>query len=130
MLEASMSEMQTAQGLPSASPERAGTATGQEFANRDAGVTVLALVFSFWALARTGYQAVYYGIIAFFLGVPVYIWMKAQRKEYGESPVIPVAYPAGSPYAAAAAGQGTANGTAGQAPASTARQAAGHGVRS
>ena len=36
--------------------------------------------------------------------MPVYIWMKAQRKEYGESPVIPIGYPAGSPYAAAAAG--------------------------
>jgi hypothetical protein len=127
--------MQTAQGVPSASAERAGTAKGQEFANRFGLPTATALVF--WALAGTGYQAVYYGIIAFFLGVPVYIWMKAQRKEYGESPVIPIAYPAGSPYAAAAAGQGTGpagqgtgNGTAGQAPAASARQAAGHGVRS
>ena len=69
---------------------------------RDMTVTVLALAFSFWALAGTGYQAVYYGIFVFFLGVPVYIWMKAQRKEYGESPVIPIDYPAGSPYSAAA----------------------------
>jgi APA family basic amino acid/polyamine antiporter len=124
---------------------------------RDAGVTVVALVFSFWALAGTGYQAVYYGILVFFLGVPVYIWMKAQRKEYGESPVIPIAYPAGSPYAAAAAGpgpgpgsgpesseapapgtgagpgaagRGTVNGSAAAGPAAGTRQAADHGAAS
>ena len=41
----------------------------------------------------------YFGIFAFFLGVPVYIWMKVQRGEYGESPVTPIDYPADSPYA-------------------------------
>jgi APA family basic amino acid/polyamine antiporter len=41
---------------------------------------------------------VYFGVFAFFLGVPVYIWMKAQRGEYGESPVTPIDYPADSPY--------------------------------
>jgi APA family basic amino acid/polyamine antiporter len=66
---------------------------------RDVIVTVIALVFCFWALAGTGYQAVYYGIFVFFLGIPVYMWMKIQRGEYGESPVIPIDYPAGSPYA-------------------------------
>jgi basic amino acid/polyamine antiporter, APA family len=65
---------------------------------RDSVVSVLALTFSFWALAGTGYQAVYFGVFAFFLGVPVYIWMKAQRGEYGESPVTPIEYPADSPY--------------------------------
>ena len=39
-----MSEMQTAQGLPSASPEGAGTAKGQEFANRFGLPTATALV--------------------------------------------------------------------------------------
>lgn len=77
---------------------------------RDVAVTVVALVFSFWALAGTGYQAVYYGILAFFLGIPVYIWMKAQRGEYGESPVTPIDYPAGSPYSAAAPGRIAGNG--------------------
>jgi APA family basic amino acid/polyamine antiporter len=72
-------------------------------------VTSLALVFSFWALAGTGYQAIYYGIFAFFLGIPVYIWMKAQRGEYGESPVVPIEYPHGSPYAVKA---GNGNGHA------------------
>lgn len=77
---------------------------------RDLTVTAVALVFSFWALAGTGYQAVYYGIFVFFLGIPVYIWMKAQRREYGESPVIPIEYPAGSPYSAAAPGKTAGNG--------------------
>jgi APA family basic amino acid/polyamine antiporter len=117
-----------------------GRAVSWPHLTRDAGVTVLALLFSFWALAGTGYQAVYYGIIAFFLGVPVYIWMKAQRKEYGESPVIPISYPAGSPYATAAAaparsmaaGQGLGAGTrpAGQAGTASAEQAESQGARS
>lgn len=53
---------------------------------RDLGVSALALVFSFWALAGSGYQAVYYGVFCLFLGVPVYIWMKSGRHEYGEGP--------------------------------------------
>ena len=81
---------------------------------RDSIVSTVALIFTFWALAGTGYQAVYFGIFAFFLGVPVYIWMKAQRGEYGESPVIPIDYPAGSPYAVTN-GNGNGNGAAGAA---------------
>lgn len=64
---------------------------------RDVAVSVIALAFSFWTLAGSGYQAVYYGIFAFFLGIPVYVWMKAQRREYGETPVTPVPYSAGRP---------------------------------
>jgi len=73
---------------------------------RDGAVSVVALAFSFWALAGTGYQAVYFGIFAFFLGVPVYIWMKVQRGEYGEAPVVPIDYPADSPYSAVSVGNG------------------------
>ena len=65
---------------------------------REIVVSTVALVFTFWMLASSGYQAVYFGIFAFFLGVPVYIWMKVQRGEYGESPVIPIDYPADSEY--------------------------------
>ncbi|CCQ13541.1 Arginine/agmatine antiporter [Rhodococcus sp. AW25M09] len=54
---------------------------------RDCGVSAVALVFSFWALAGSGYQAVYYGVFCLLLGVPVYIWLKVGRKEYGELPV-------------------------------------------
>ena len=75
------------------------------------------MVFSFWALAGTGYQAVYYGIFVFFLGVPVYIWMKAQRREYGESPVTPIDYPAGSPYAVLGASGGAGHGNGRATPA-------------
>ena len=59
---------------------------------RDLVVTVLALVFSFWALAGSGYQAVYYGVVVFFIGVPIYIWMMAQRHSYGEQAVVPAEY--------------------------------------
>jgi basic amino acid/polyamine antiporter, APA family len=65
---------------------------------RDLVVTAFALVFTFWALAGSGYQAVYYGVFVFFLGIPVYVWMKSQRKEYGETPVLPIQYAADSPY--------------------------------
>ncbi|MBC8092710.1 MAG: amino acid permease [Pseudonocardia sp.] len=57
---------------------------------RDCGVSALALVFSFWSLAGSGYQAAYYGIFTLLLGLPVYIWLKVGRREYGETPVIPV----------------------------------------
>lgn len=57
---------------------------------RDVLVSALALAFSFWSLAGSGYQAAYYGVICLFLGVPVYIWMKVGRREYGETPVVPV----------------------------------------
>jgi len=57
---------------------------------RDMAVTVLALVFSFWALAGSGYQAAYFGGVTFFIGVPIYVWMKIQRKEYGETAVRPI----------------------------------------
>jgi APA family basic amino acid/polyamine antiporter len=57
---------------------------------RDVVVAGGALVFSFWALAGSGYQAVYYGMFCLLLGVPVYIWLKASRREFGETPVRPV----------------------------------------
>lgn len=54
---------------------------------RDVAVSAVALAFSFWALAGSGYSIVYYGTFCLFLGVPVYIWMKVTRGEYGENPV-------------------------------------------
>jgi APA family basic amino acid/polyamine antiporter len=56
---------------------------------RDCGVSGVALVFSFWSLAGSGYQAVYYGLFCLLLGLPVYIWLKVGRGEYGESLVVP-----------------------------------------
>jgi APA family basic amino acid/polyamine antiporter len=51
---------------------------------RDCGVSGVALVFCFWSLAGSGYQAVYYGVFVLLLGVPMYIWLKVGRKEFGE----------------------------------------------
>ena len=62
-----------------------GRATQWQHLVRDLGVAAVALVFSFWSLAGSGYQAVYYGVFTLFLGIPVYIWMKVSRREYGET---------------------------------------------
>jgi APA family basic amino acid/polyamine antiporter len=56
---------------------------------RDLGVSLTALLFGFWALAGSGYQAVYYGLFSLLLGIPAYVWLKAERREYGETPVTP-----------------------------------------
>lgn len=56
---------------------------------RDCGVATLALVFCFWSLAGSGYQAVYYGVFCLLLGVPVYIWLKVGRHEFGETLTVP-----------------------------------------
>ncbi|GAA2859118.1 amino acid permease [Nonomuraea rubra] len=55
---------------------------------RDVTVSALALAFGFWALAGSGYQAVYYGTFCLLLGVPVYVWVKARRGVYGQSPAV------------------------------------------
>jgi APA family basic amino acid/polyamine antiporter len=52
---------------------------------RDLTVALLGLVFSFWALQGSGAQAVYYGVFGVLLGVPVFVWHKARRGEYGEA---------------------------------------------
>jgi basic amino acid/polyamine antiporter, APA family len=51
---------------------------------RDLTVALLALVFSFWSLQGSGQKAVYYGVFGVLLGVPVYVWHKARKGEYGE----------------------------------------------
>lgn len=56
---------------------------------RDCGVAAVALVFCFWSLAGSGYQAAYDGVFWLLLGVPVYVWLKIGRREYGETPVAP-----------------------------------------
>lgn len=50
---------------------------------RDLIVSVLGLAFSFWALIGTGAEATFYGAIAFLLGVPLYVWMKASNRRHG-----------------------------------------------
>ncbi|SCG77372.1 amino acid permease [Micromonospora humi] len=51
---------------------------------RDLLVAATALLFSFWAVAGSGYQAAYYGLFCLLLGVPVYIWLKVGTREHGE----------------------------------------------
>jgi APA family basic amino acid/polyamine antiporter len=55
---------------------------------RDLTVGLLALVFSFWSLQGSGEKAVYYGVFGVLLGVPVYVWHKARKGEYGEAKAI------------------------------------------
>ena len=61
---------------------------------RDVTVTVLALAFSYWSIQGSGYQTVYYGLFVILLGIPVYIWLKRARGEYGESALTEPATPA------------------------------------
>ncbi len=56
---------------------------------RDLIISILALAFSFWALAGAGAEAAYYGGFAFLLGVPLYVWMKVSTKRHGIAQQIP-----------------------------------------
>ncbi|MER6945695.1 amino acid permease [Nonomuraea sp. NPDC000554] len=50
---------------------------------RDTTISVIALLFAFWMAYGSGAQAVLGGTLMLLVGVPVYIWMKATRGEYG-----------------------------------------------
>ncbi|MFI6519594.1 amino acid permease [Spirillospora sp. NPDC050679] len=50
---------------------------------KDMTMAVLALLFAFAIVYGSGEQAVMLGILAMLIGVPVYIWTKAKRGEYG-----------------------------------------------
>ena len=52
---------------------------------RDVTISALALAFSYWSIQGSGYQTVYYGLFVVLLGIPVYIWLKRSRGEYGET---------------------------------------------
>ena len=58
---------------------------------RELTVAAAALVFSFWALAGSGYQAVYYGAFCILLGVPVYAWMTSAHAEHDRNGTSPQA---------------------------------------
>ncbi|WP_367325293.1 APC family permease [Streptomyces sp. HUAS ZL42] len=62
---------------------------------RDVTVAALAMAFSYWSIQGSGYQTVYYGLFVLLLGLPVYIWLKRDRGEYGET--APAAPPAEIP---------------------------------
>ena len=65
-----------------------GRATHWPHLVRDVGVSSVALVFCFWSVAGSGYQAVYYGVVCLLLGVPLYVWLKVGRKEFGETTAV------------------------------------------
>ncbi|MEO5878033.1 MAG: amino acid permease [Streptosporangiaceae bacterium] len=50
---------------------------------RDVSITGLALVFGAWIVYGAGADAALYGMLMMLVGIPVYIWVKAQRGEYG-----------------------------------------------
>ena len=50
---------------------------------RDVIITVLALLFAFWMAYGSGADAVLGGTLMLLVGVPVYIWVKSRRGEYG-----------------------------------------------
>ncbi|MER5448665.1 amino acid permease [Streptomyces sp. NPDC002764] len=58
---------------------------------RDATVAALAMAFSYWSIQGSGYQTVYYGLFVLLLGLPVYLWLKRDHGEYGESAAGPAA---------------------------------------
>ncbi len=58
---------------------------------RDTVVAALAMAFSYWSIQGSGYQTVYYGLFVVLLGLPVYIWLKRDRGEYGETVPAPAA---------------------------------------
>ncbi|MEU1733945.1 amino acid permease [Streptosporangium sp. NPDC020145] len=50
---------------------------------RDLAVTALAVLFAFWMTYGAGTQAIFVGFLMLLVGIPVYIWTKARRGEYG-----------------------------------------------
>ncbi|MFG1752673.1 amino acid permease [Streptosporangium sandarakinum] len=63
---------------------------------RDLAVAVTALLFGFWMLYGAGQEAAFIGFLMMLVGIPVYIWTKAKRGEYGARETAP-APPSGRP---------------------------------
>ncbi|SDG83301.1 basic amino acid/polyamine antiporter, APA family [Sinosporangium album] len=50
---------------------------------RDVAVAAVALLFTFWMVVGAGSAAVFQGTLMLLMGIPIYIWIKASRGEYG-----------------------------------------------
>jgi APA family basic amino acid/polyamine antiporter len=48
-------------------------------------ITVLAFLYSLWAIAGAGKEIVYYGFLLLLAGVPVYVWVVWRRTDPGDS---------------------------------------------
>ncbi|MFF0576576.1 amino acid permease [Streptosporangium saharense] len=56
---------------------------------RDLTVTTVAILFAFWMTYGAGTQAIFVGFLMLLVGIPVYIWTKAKRGEYGPADEVP-----------------------------------------
>ncbi|GAA3116471.1 amino acid permease [Streptosporangium carneum] len=63
---------------------------------RDLAVTAVAILFAFWMTYGAGMEAIFIGFLMLLVGIPVYIWTKAKRGEYGPGGEVP-ASPHGRP---------------------------------
>ncbi|GHH62548.1 transporter [Streptosporangium violaceochromogenes] len=50
---------------------------------RDLAVTSVAILFAFWMTYGAGMEAIFIGFLMLLVGIPIYIWTKAKRGEYG-----------------------------------------------
>lgn len=50
---------------------------------RDLAVTSVAILFAFWMTYGAGTEAIFIGFLMLLVGIPIYIWTKAKRGEYG-----------------------------------------------
>ncbi|MGW4426217.1 amino acid permease [Streptosporangium sp. NPDC004631] len=50
---------------------------------RDLAITAVAILFAFWMTYGAGMEAIFIGFLMLLVGIPVYIWTKAKRGEYG-----------------------------------------------
>ncbi|MEV7010975.1 amino acid permease [Streptosporangium sp. NPDC051022] len=57
---------------------------------RDLAITAVAILFGFWMTYGAGMEAIFIGFLMLLVGIPVYIWTKAKRGEYGPREKAPV----------------------------------------
>ncbi|GAA0931254.1 amino acid permease [Nonomuraea longicatena] len=56
---------------------------------RDLAVCAVAILFAFWMTYGAGKDAIFIGFLMLLVGVPVYIWVKSRRGEYGPRETTP-----------------------------------------
>ena len=52
-------------------------------------ISILALLYSLWAIAGSGAETVFWGFLLLLAGLPVYAWQKAKRKGREDRPLAP-----------------------------------------
>ncbi|MEV0584758.1 amino acid permease [Nonomuraea sp. NPDC050310] len=56
---------------------------------RDLAVSLVAILFAFWMTYGAGQEAIFIGFLMLLVGIPVYIWVKSKRGEYGPRETTP-----------------------------------------